>query len=159
MSFVRRPSSWSSVIGGSGTSCVGLVQPVRNEHILVWFYISWSSVNSYSAPDGRNIYSCNGLPLVTLGVYPPGKLRVDNCFACPSTTAASMYSVAFVSIAGANWSSSVNFIFYFFSQNSRSSSNSSNMFPLCQSYLPTREFFKTPQAGRWHLLYFYIPST
>ena len=57
--------------------------------------------------------SCAGLPLVTMGVYLPGKLWVDNCFACPSTTAASMYLVAFVSIAGANWSSSANFIFYF----------------------------------------------
>ena len=85
--------------------------------------------------------SCAGLPLVTMGVYLPGKLRVDNCFACPSSTAASMYSVAFVSIAGANWSSSVNFIFYFFSQKLHSSSNK---FLLCQSYLPTREFFKTP---------------
>ena len=56
----------------------------------------------------------NGLPADTLGVYLPGVCRADNYLVCPSTTAAPMDSVNFVSIAGANWSSSVNLIFSFF---------------------------------------------
>jgi hypothetical protein len=42
------------------------------------------------------------VPADALGVYLPGKFRADNCFAYPSTAAAAMDLVNFVSIAGAN---------------------------------------------------------
>jgi hypothetical protein len=48
------------------------------------------------------IYLEKGLPADALGVYLPGKFRADNCFAYPSTAAAAMDLVNFVSIAGAN---------------------------------------------------------
>ena len=100
---------------------------VRKLPILHWWYKVDHSVWSLllDAPSYPS-----SLPPNRLGVY----------LACPSMTAWAMNSVNFASVAGANWSSSVNFIFYCFSQNSCSSSNK---FLPCQSYLPTHEFFKT----------------
>ena len=46
-----------------------------------------------------------GLPLVTLGVYLPGKLRADNYLACSSTMAKAMDPVVFMRISGTNLSS------------------------------------------------------
>ena len=57
--------------------------------------------------------SSKGLPLVTLGVCLPGKLRVDNCLAYSSTTAIAMDPVIGMRVAGINLSSSANFIFIF----------------------------------------------
>ena len=105
------------------------------------------NLQSKSVPSQRKLVhfahstygSTKGLPANRLGVYLPGKLRADNCLACPPTTAAAMDSVTFVSAAGMNWSSSVFFCFYISLLNSRSNSNE---FLPCKSYLPHVSFLK-----------------